>query len=195
MFLAFVAAMGNVGFEDVAVAGFEFLQDGGFVDDAGTAVVGECAEKNRVFAVSGIHGAELGEVLAEQCVRLFLGELDASAIWLARLNLMSVANVGPVLWLVERLEFLDYQNCPLKERQLHNTSFSGESRRSDRDGHYRHEEYQKLSHRIIGVTGPTIGPMIPGVSPPSSSLLLPLNSKVRSHGVEPKLSSITMRNL
>ena len=46
MFLAFVAAMGNVGFEDVAVAGFEFLQDGGFVDDAGAAVVCECAEKN-----------------------------------------------------------------------------------------------------------------------------------------------------
>lgn len=45
MFLVFVAAVGNVGFEDVAVAGFEFFQDGGFVDDAGTAVVGECAKK------------------------------------------------------------------------------------------------------------------------------------------------------
>lgn len=60
MFLAFVAAVRNVGFEDVAVAGFEFLQDGGFVDYAGTAVVGECAEKNGVFAILGIHGAELG---------------------------------------------------------------------------------------------------------------------------------------
>lgn len=38
--------MGNVGLEDVAVAGFELFQDGGFVDDAGAAVVGECAEKN-----------------------------------------------------------------------------------------------------------------------------------------------------
>ena len=46
MFLAFVVAMGNVGLEDVAVAGFELFQDGGFVDDAGTAVIGECAEKN-----------------------------------------------------------------------------------------------------------------------------------------------------
>ena len=194
MFLAFVAAMGNVGFEDVAVAGFELFQDAAFVDDTGTAVVGECAEKNGVLAVSGIHGAELGEIFTEQGIRLFLGELDASAIWLTRLDLMSVANVGPVLWFMQRLEFLDYQNCPLKERQFHDTSFGGESRRSDRDGHYRHEEYKYFSHRIIGVTGPTIGPMIPGVSPPSSPLL-PLNSKVCSHGVEPKLSSITMRNL
>lgn len=79
MFLAFVAAMGNVGFEDVAVAGFEFLQDGGFVDDAGTAVIGKCAEKNGVLAIFGIHGAELGEVFSEQGVCLFLGELNASA--------------------------------------------------------------------------------------------------------------------
>lgn len=135
MFLAFVAAMGNVGFEDVAVAGFQFLKDGGFVDDAGAAVVGECAEENRVLAVFRVHSAELGEVLAEQGVCLCLGELDASAIWLARLNLMTVADIGPVLGFVERLEFLDYQNCPLKERQFHDTSFRGESRRSDRDGH------------------------------------------------------------
>lgn len=54
MFLAFVAAVGNVGLEDVAVAGFEFLQDGGFVDDTGTAVVCECAEKNGVLAIFGV---------------------------------------------------------------------------------------------------------------------------------------------
>lgn len=137
MFLAFVAAMGNVGLEDVAVAGFKLFQDGGFVDDAGTAVVGECAEKNGVLAVLGVHGAELGEVFAEQGVSLCLGELDTSAIRLARLDLMTVADVGPVLRFMECLEFLDYQNCPLKERQLHDTSLCGESRRSDRDGHYR----------------------------------------------------------
>lgn len=65
MFLAFVAAVGNVGLEDVAVAGFKLFQDCGFVDYAWTAVVGECAEKNGVPAVLGIHGAELGEVLTE----------------------------------------------------------------------------------------------------------------------------------
>ena len=93
MFLAFVAAVGNVGLEDVAVADFQFLQDGGFVDDAGAAVIGECAEKNGVFAIFGIHGAELGKVFTEQGICLCLGELDASAIWLTRLNLMTVADV------------------------------------------------------------------------------------------------------
>lgn len=42
--LAFIAAVGGVGFEDVAVAGFEFLQDGAFVDDTGAAVVGEARQ-------------------------------------------------------------------------------------------------------------------------------------------------------
>lgn len=195
MFLAFVATVRNIGLENVAVAGSELFQDCGFVDYAGTAVVSECAEKNGVLAVLGIHSAELGEVFTEEGICLCLGKLDASAVRFSRLDLMTVADIGPMLRLVECLEFLDYQNCPLKERQFHDTSLCGESRRSDRDGHYRHEEYQDFSHRIIGVTGPIIGPMIPGVSPPSSSPLLPLNSKVCSHGVEPKLSSITMRNL
>ena len=44
MFLAFVTAVGNVGLEDVAVAGFQFLKDGGFVDDTGAAVICECSE-------------------------------------------------------------------------------------------------------------------------------------------------------
>ena len=120
MFLAFVAAMGNVGFEDVAVAGFEFLQDGGFVDDAGAAVVSECAEKNGVLAVFGIHGAELGEVFSEQGVCLFLGQLYASAIWLARLDLVTVADIGPVFWLMECLKLFYYQHGTFKRRQLHN---------------------------------------------------------------------------
>ena len=46
MKFAFIAAVGGVGFEDVAVAGFQFFEDAGFVDDTGAAVVGECAEKN-----------------------------------------------------------------------------------------------------------------------------------------------------
>ena len=44
MSFAFVAAVGGVGFEDVAVAGFQFFQDTAFVDYTGAAVVGECAE-------------------------------------------------------------------------------------------------------------------------------------------------------
>ena len=54
MSFAFVAAVGGVGFEDVAVAGFRFFQDTAFVDYTGAAVVGECAEKNGVFAVLGV---------------------------------------------------------------------------------------------------------------------------------------------
>ena len=95
MFLAFVAAVGNIGLEDVAVASFELFQDGGFVDYPGTAVVCECAEKNGVLAIFGVHGAELGEVFSEQRIGLCFGELDASAIWLTRLNLMTVADVWP----------------------------------------------------------------------------------------------------
>ena len=43
---AFVAAVGGVGLEDVAVAVFQLFQDGGLVDYTGATVVGECAEKN-----------------------------------------------------------------------------------------------------------------------------------------------------
>lgn len=41
MEFAFVTAVGGIGFEDVTVAGFEFLQYAALVDDAGTAVVSE----------------------------------------------------------------------------------------------------------------------------------------------------------
>lgn len=49
--LTFVATMGGVGLEDVAVAGFQLFEDVGFVDDTGAAVVGECAEKDGILAV------------------------------------------------------------------------------------------------------------------------------------------------
>lgn len=132
--------MSNIGLEDVAVAGLEVFQDGGLVDDAGTAVIGESAEKNGIFAVLGIQGAELAEVFTEQGVGLGFGQLNASAIWFARLDLMAVADVGPVLRLVERLEVLDDYYCPLKERQFHDTSFCGEGRRGDREVHYHHQK-------------------------------------------------------
>ena len=119
MKLAFVAAVGGVGFEDVAVSGFQFFQDTAFVDHAGAAVVGECAEKNGVFAILGVEGAELGEVFAKQCVSLCLGELTASTVWLTRLDLMTVADIGPMPGLMERFKLFDYQNCSFKERQLH----------------------------------------------------------------------------
>lgn len=115
MKFAFIAAVGGVGFEDVAVAGFQFFEDAGFVDDTGAAVVGECAEENGIFAVLGVEGAELGEVLAEQSIGLCLGKLTTSAIVFARLNLMTVSYIRPVAGLMERLKLFDYQDCPLKE--------------------------------------------------------------------------------
>ena len=63
--LAFVMAVGGICFENVAVATFQLFQDGGLVYYAGAAVVGECAEKNGIFAILGVHGAESGEILAE----------------------------------------------------------------------------------------------------------------------------------
>ena len=65
MFLAFVAAMRNVRLEDVAVAGFQLFQDAAPVYHSGAAVVGECAEKDGVFAIFGIHGAKLAEVFSQ----------------------------------------------------------------------------------------------------------------------------------
>lgn len=38
---AFIAAVGDIGFEDVAVTGFELFQDAAFIDDTGAAVVGK----------------------------------------------------------------------------------------------------------------------------------------------------------
>ena len=64
-------------------------------------IVSQCAEKNGVFAVLGVEGAELGEVFAEQSVGLCLGELTASAVGLARLDLMTISDIGPVSWLME----------------------------------------------------------------------------------------------
>lgn len=37
---AFITAMGGIGLEDVAVAGFQFFEDAGLVDDSGATVVG-----------------------------------------------------------------------------------------------------------------------------------------------------------
>lgn len=63
--LAFITAVGGVRLEDVTVSRFQL-----FEDTAGAAVIGECAEKNRVTAISGIHGAKFAEVSAQQRVGL-----------------------------------------------------------------------------------------------------------------------------
>ena len=39
MEFAFVVAMGGIGFEDVAVAGFQFFEDAGLIHRSGTDIV------------------------------------------------------------------------------------------------------------------------------------------------------------
>ena len=60
-----VVAVGGVGGADVVVAGFEEFEDAAFVDYAGAAVVSQSSEKDAVFAVLGVHGAEFAEVFTE----------------------------------------------------------------------------------------------------------------------------------
>lgn len=64
MEFASIVAVGGVGGADVAVARFEEAQEAAFVDDAGTAVVGQGSEEDAVASVLGIEGAELAEVFA-----------------------------------------------------------------------------------------------------------------------------------
>lgn len=66
--LAAVAAMGCIGFEYVAVASLQLLVGSGFVDDAGTAVVGEGCEQDAVAAHVAVEGAELAEVFAQEYI-------------------------------------------------------------------------------------------------------------------------------
>ena len=67
--------------------------------------------------------------------------MSIEAFYIITLDNVILLIIRPVLWLMERLKLFDYQNCPLKERQLHYTSLGGEGWRSDREGHYRHKEY------------------------------------------------------
>lgn len=59
MWIAFVAAVGGIGFDNVAVSGF---QDIAFVDLAGSTIIGDSAENNGIFAVLGIDGAEQSQM-------------------------------------------------------------------------------------------------------------------------------------
>ena len=146
--LAFVAAVRGVGFENIAVSCFQFFQDTGLVYNSGSAVIGECAEKNRVLAVIFIKRYELCKIFSEKRIGLCLGKLNTTSVWLTRLNLMPVADIRPVLWVVHRLKFLYDENGTLKERQLHYRPFDSESRRSDRYGHYRQNNHKYFLHRL-----------------------------------------------
>ena len=119
MGFAFVAAVCCVGGGDVAVAGLQFLVETGFVYDAGPAVVGEGGTYDAVAAHVAVVGAELVEVFAEKCVGLGLGQLNAAAVWVGGLDLVTISNVWPVPGVVHRLEVLYQENGAVVERKVH----------------------------------------------------------------------------
>jgi hypothetical protein len=70
------------------------------LNSAGTAVVADTGEEQRVCSKFTVHGAELTEVFAKQSVGLLFGELYAFSIWFAGLNDVTIANCRPMFWLV-----------------------------------------------------------------------------------------------
>lgn len=88
-----VVTMGGVGFEDVAVAGFEEAEDAGLVNYTGSTVVCEGCEEIFVFAIFLVQGTEFGVVFAKKCIGLGFGQLDSPAIGFPGLDLVTISNV------------------------------------------------------------------------------------------------------
>lgn len=69
----FIMAMGGVGLEDVAVPRFESLVNAGSVHNAGTTVVRQNSEEQRIFGSEIIiQGNEFAKVFSQKCVCLSL---------------------------------------------------------------------------------------------------------------------------
>lgn len=82
--LASVAAVGGVGAEDVAVAGFEHFIDAGFVNGTGSYVVGQCSEEDAIFPHVAVDRTELQEVFAKKCIGFTLAHFVTTEILLSR---------------------------------------------------------------------------------------------------------------
>ena len=93
-----VVAVRGVVAEDVAVASLQFFVEGGFVDRTGTDVVGKGCCQHRVFAEMGVHGAEFGEVLSQECIGFSFSQGSVPWKVLARPDSMTISGV----WLIER---------------------------------------------------------------------------------------------
>ena len=63
--LSFVATVGGVGLEDVAVATLQFFVECGSVDCTGTDVVGKGCGQYRIFPEMGVHGAKFSEIFSQ----------------------------------------------------------------------------------------------------------------------------------
>jgi hypothetical protein len=78
----------------------EFAEKLAVLDSAGTAVVTDTSEEQRVCSKFTVHGTELAEVFAEQGICLLLSELYAFSIWFTGLNNVTIADCRPMFWLV-----------------------------------------------------------------------------------------------
>ena len=111
MEFSLITAMRCVGLVDVSVARFESPVNAGFVDNAGTAVVCQDSEEQRIIRPEiDIEGYELAEIPAEQGIRLSFGKLDTASERLSRLHHVSVSDRRPVARAVECLELLYNQH-------------------------------------------------------------------------------------
>jgi hypothetical protein len=78
----------------------EFAEKLTVLNSAGTAVVADTGEEQRVCSKFAVHSAELTKVFAKQSIGLFFGELYAFSIWFTGLNDMTIADCRPMLWFV-----------------------------------------------------------------------------------------------
>ena len=100
MEFAAIVAVGGVVAEDVAVASAKLFVEGGFVDCAGADVIGKGCCQHRVFAEMGIHGAEFGEVFAQERIGFSLCQGSVSREVLARPDSMTIPGVRKMAKLV-----------------------------------------------------------------------------------------------
>ena len=78
--------MGGVGFEDVAVSGFQLFQDTALVHHTGSTVIGKCTEKNRYRI--GSNGSRTKRGLYGVMSQLVPLELHTMSVWLFLLYIM-----------------------------------------------------------------------------------------------------------
>ena len=98
MKFAFVAAVGGIGLEDVAVAGFQFAIDRTFLYSTGADVVGKYTHQECVgwFEVAE-EVDKFVEVFTQESVSLPFTHLIAAIVFLSGQFSVTISEVGPML--------------------------------------------------------------------------------------------------
>jgi hypothetical protein len=78
----------------------KFAEELAVLNSAGTTVIADTGEEQRVGTKFAVHSAELSEVFAKQSIGLLFGELYAFSIWFTGLNDMTIADCRPMFWLM-----------------------------------------------------------------------------------------------